>query len=205
MPNNLVAFCNRRLGTLRRIRPWIADNQFLLLAHGLIVSKLLFGIQYWWQTTEILRDKARLILNELVRLCNGVTLFDRLRTKELYRRIGWLNLDYLAAMHDQLLLISITRYNTPKNMAEVLWSERFKSITQGPTTRSRAAGVIAMTRDNQSIYKDRSESFMARSVRARSKLPRNGLTTKWFDNDKDEKLAYKQYYFNLQQFKFTGL
>ena len=106
MPNNLVAFCNRRLGTLRRIRPWIADKQFLLLAHGLVVSKLLFGIQYWWQTTELMRDKARLILNELVRLCNGVTLFDRLRTKDLYKRIGWLNLDYLAEMHDQLLLIS---------------------------------------------------------------------------------------------------
>ena len=203
MPNNLIAFCNRRLGTLRRIRPWIADNQFLLLAHGLVVSKLLFGLQFYWQTTEIVRDKVRLILNELVRLCNRVTLFDRLRTKKLYHDIGWLNMDYLADLHDQFLLISITRHYTPKNMASIMWGEKFKAMAQGPTTRSRAAGVISMTRDNQSIYKDRSECFMARSVRAYAKLPRT-LTTKWYETDEEEKDAYKKYYFELQQFKFTG-
>ena len=152
MPNNLIAFCNRRIGTLRRIRPWIADNQFLLLAHGLVVSKLLFGIQFYWQTTEMLRDKVRLVLNELVRLCNKATLFDRLKTKKLYHNIGWLNMDYLADLHNQFLLISITRYMTPKNMASIMWGEKYKATAQGPTTRSRAAGVISLNRDNQSIY-----------------------------------------------------
>ena len=203
MPNNLIAFCNRRIGTLRRIRPWIADNQFLLLAHGLVVSKLLFGIQFYWQTTEMLRDKVRLVLNELVRLCNKATLFDRLKTKKLYHNIGWLNMDYLADLHDQFLLISITRYMTPKNMASIMWGKKYKATAQGPTTRSRAAGVISLNRDNQSIYKDKGECFMARAVRAYAKIPRT-LTTKWYDSDNLEKQAYKKYYFELQQFKFKG-
>ena len=44
---------------------------------------------------------------------------------------------------------------------------------------------------------------MARAVRAYAKLPRT-LTTKWYDSDNLEKQAYKKYYFELQQFKFTG-
>ena len=202
MPNNLVAFCKRRLATLRRVRPWIADNQFLLLAHGLIVSKILFGIQYYWQTTELMRDKVRMIMNELVRMCNKVTLFDRINTKKLYTDINWLNVDYLAEIQDQYLLTSITRFNTPKDMAAILWGDKFKAMAQGPTTRSRAAGVISLTRDNQSIYRDRNESFMARSVRAYTKLPRS-LTSKWFDDDKEEKLAYRKYYLELQKLHFT--
>ena len=62
MKNNLVSFLNHRLIVLHKLRRKCGDKQFKLLATGLLTSKIVFGISYYGQTTEVLRDKVRMIM-----------------------------------------------------------------------------------------------------------------------------------------------
>ena len=100
MPNNLLTWLERRYKMLYRIRNSCEPKVFKCLAHGFVMSKIEFCIHFWAQTTELNKDRVRVIMNNTCRLANAVTLKDRIRNKELYRRVSWLNLDALLTFHD---------------------------------------------------------------------------------------------------------
>ena len=142
------------------------------------MSKIEFCIQFWAQTTELNKDRVRVIMNKTCRLANGVTLLDKMRNKELYRRQCWLNLDALQKFHDIGLLRSIMRTKTPLNMYNAVIGN-----VENPyriRTRQRTLGQIQYTRDNTSIYTSRYSSFQCRAIRAYNDLPKE-LIGKYYD------------------------
>ena len=180
MPNNLLTWLERRYKMLYRIRKSCDPKVFKCLAHGFVMSKIEFCISFWSQTTELNKDRVRVIMNKTCRLANSVTLMDKIRNKELYRRVSWLNLDALQTFHDIGLVRSIMRTGHPLNMAEAL-----RGGVENPyriRTRQRTVGQIQYTRNNTSIYTSRYDSFMCRAIRSYNNLPAD-LIGKYYDPD----------------------
>ena len=178
MPNNLVTWLERRYKMLYKIRNQCEPKVFKCIAHGLVMSKIEFCIQFWAQTTELNKDRIRVIMNKTCRLANGVTLLDKIRNKELYRRQSWLNLDALQKFHDIGLLRTIMRTQTPLNMYNAVIGN-----VENPyriRTRQRTTGQIQYTRNNTSVYTSRHDSFQCRAIRAYNDLPRD-LIGKYYD------------------------
>ena len=178
MPNNLVTWLERRYKMLYKIRKQCEPKVFKCLAHGLVMSKIEFCISFWSQTTEVNKDRVRVIMNKTVRLANGKTLMDKIRNRELYATQSWLNLDALRTFHDIGLLRTIMRKKTPLNMYNAVVGN-----IENPyrvRTRQRTLGQIQYTRDNTSIYTSRYDSFQCRAVRAYNDLPKD-LIGKYYD------------------------
>ena len=173
MKNNLVASLNHRLHILRQLRPKCGPKQFKILACGIFTSKLLFGCSYYWQTTEVLRDKIRVLTNDMVRLLEGCRRSDQVRLKSLYKKFSILRVDSLVACQDLNLLWSIRNTSTPWHMARRLEAESAE-LRAGPQTRARTNRLIhPLTRENQGVTKQRSEAFLARALRRANALDRS--------------------------------
>ena len=173
MKNNLCSFLNYRLIVLHKLRKKCGDKQFKLLATGLLTSKIVFGISYYGQTTDILRDKIRMIMNKMVRLSTRTSLSERKRTKDLYKNLEFLTWDSIFATQDLNLLWKMISFNTRKHLANRLTDERNVRL-RGMKTRSMANPFhVPLTRDNQGIYKQRSEAFLARTLRRADKLDKD--------------------------------
>ena len=186
MKNNLVSSLNHRLFILRQLRPKCGPVQFKILSCGIFVSKLLWGISYWYQTTEVLRDKIRVLLNDMVRLVEGCKRSDRRRLKELYRSQRQLTVDSLVACQDLNLLWSIRNSGTPWHMASRLAAES-ERLRAGPQTRARTNMLVhPLTRENQGVSKLRTEAFLSRALRRAAVLDRE-VTNKMALEDSRQK------------------
>ena len=173
MKNNLVSSLNHRLYVLRQLRPKCGPKQFKILSCGIFISKLLFGCSFWWQATEVLRDKVRLLLNQMVRLTEGCRLSDRRRLKDLYMKHTILTVDSLVKCSDLNLLWSIRNTSTPWHLANRLQLESDK-MRAGPQTRARANMMIhPLSRANQGVTRQRSEAFLSRALREAAKLDKS--------------------------------
>ena len=173
MKNNLISFLNYRLKVLYQLRNKCGDKQFKLLATGLITSKVVFGISYYGQTTEVLRDKLRMVMNKMVRLSCKVSLADRKRTKDLYKSLEFLTWDSLFTAQDLNLLWNMIFYHTPQHLSDKLRDERNGRLQRGMMTRAHANPYsFALTRENQGTYKLRSDAFLSRALRRAEELDR---------------------------------
>ena len=173
MKNNLVSFLNHRLSVLYKLRRKCGDKQFKLLATGLLTSKIVFGISYYGQTTEVLRDKIRMIMNKMVRLSTNSSLADRRRTKDLYKSLEFLTWDSIFATQDLNLLWKMISFNTPKHLSNKLTTERDQRMRGIRTRATTNPYYVPLTRDNQGIYKQRSDAFLARALRRAENLDKD--------------------------------
>ena len=197
MKNNLVSSLNHRLYTLKQLRHKCGPKQFKILSCGIFISKLLFGISFYWQTTEVVRDKIRLLLNNMVRLIEDCRLSDRRRLKTLYYNSSTLTADSLCAVQDLNLLWSIQHTSTPEHIANRL-AEESRLIREGPVTRARSTMYsFPLTRSNQGITWLRSEAFLSRALRRANQLDRSVYVRMGLEDSKQKQRRVLRDYFLL--------
>ena len=173
MKNILVSSLNHRLNTLRKLRHKCGPKQFKILSCSIFILKLLFGICFYWQTTEVVRDKICLLLNNMVHLIEDCRLSEQRRLKTLYYNSSTLTADSLCAVQDLNLLWSIQHTSTPEHIANRL-AEESRLMRDGPVTRSRSTmHSYPLTRSNQGITWLRSEAFLSRALRRANQLDRS--------------------------------
>ena len=199
MKNNLVSFLNYRLKILQQLRNKCGDKQFKLLATGLLTSKIVFGINFYGQTTEIQRDKVRMIMNRMVRMSTNTSLAERKRTKDLYKSLEWLTWDSLLATQDLNLLWKLIVYHTPQHLSDHLTEERNQRARSGMQTRASSNPVrVPLTRNNQGTYKYRADAFMSRALRTADGLRKDIKDELDFTYDiKKRKTILKKHYLEL--------
>ena len=170
MKDNLIASLNKRLFILRKLAPLCPKRCVKNLAHGLIYSKLIFGIQYWSRPLpEPLWSKIEVILNHAARVVLKIRNPLKMHVKDLYRVINWLPADACRDFHDLSLFWSIKHHKTPRDLSTMFTSHSEQidvENTDRRVTRSVSQGGINRTEENDSRHHTlRAASFVPRMVR----------------------------------------
>ena len=139
------------IGMLTHIGKNIPVNSKILLANGLIVSKVTYLIQMWGGLTLRYTKKIQRLLNKCARVITGAS--KKTRTRDLMIKCGWLYFAELVTLHSLLMLWKILHIETPYHLAKtVQLNENNYTVT--------TAGRLQMTR----------RSFKWRSVQEWNKL-----------------------------------
>ena len=93
----------------------------IAIAFGLIYSKIIFGIQYWSQCNESLKNQIQLLMNKAARIVMNKKTRE-MHVLDLYRCLKWHTLDTLMTYHDYLLFFSIITHGQPGNL-KILYDE----------------------------------------------------------------------------------
>ena len=167
MKDNLLAGLNQRLYVLRQLANKCPKKCVKNLAHGLIYSKLIFGIQYWSKPmSEELWKKIEVILNHTAREVLKIRPL-KMHVKDLYRVLDWLPASACRDYHDLSLFWSMKHFQTPRNMSLMFasHSDTIGDENQRRVTRSVTQNSINRTQDNDSRLSLRASSFVPRMVR----------------------------------------
>ena len=90
MKNNLIASLRQRLFVLGQLRDKCPKLCLKNLAHGLIYSKLCFGIQYWSSPLpDMYWDQIQVIMNRAARIVLKIKTLD-MHVLDMYRVLDWL-------------------------------------------------------------------------------------------------------------------
>ena len=167
MKDNLICSLNKRLYVLGMLRDKCPKKCLKNLAHGLIFSKLNFGIQYWSRPlSDELWKKIQVIVNKAARIVLKVRPL-QMHVKDLYRVLDWLPASECRDFADLNLFWSIKHFETPLNLS-MMFKSHNQSITENESrrvTRSVTQNSINRTQDNDSRMSLRAESFIPRMVR----------------------------------------
>ena len=171
MKDNLISSLNKRLFILSQLQNKCPKKCLKNLAHGLIYSKLNFGIQYWSRPlSDELWKKIQIIVNKAARIVLKVRPL-QMHVRDLYRVLDWLPASESRDFADLSLFWSIKHYETPHNLSMMLRSHQEAEITEGRrVTRSITQNSINRSQDNDSRLALRAASFVPRMVKTFNEL-----------------------------------
>ena len=176
MKDNLLASLAKRLYVLKKLSNKCPKKCLKKLAHGLIFSKLSFGLQYWGRPlTDKLWRKLEIICNKAARAVLKVKPLD-VHVKDLYRILGWHTCNSLRNYHELLLFWSIKQWKKPLNLSLMFEShqERLDRLETVSYVRSERGGyerVVTWSITQQNIQRSQ-EIASKNSQRAQSFVPR---------------------------------
>ena len=147
---------NQRVGVLKRLRYEFSKNNLKMLADGLVLSKILYGISIYSQTRLQANDppiglihKLQVIQNKAMRIVLRKKRLDKIPIKDLLEEMGWLSVNQL----------------TCKNIVTDVW----KTLDKGPEyTRQELVGATPnkttrSTQRNDLKKQDPGPSFMSQA------------------------------------------
>ena len=171
MKENLIASLKKRLFILRSLRNKCPKKCLKNLAHGLVYSKLNFGIQYWSQPLpDIHWKKIEVILNDTAREVLKVRPL-QVHVLDLYRVLDWLPAKSCRDYHDLNLFWSIKHHQIPLNLGLMLRSHQEEGVAENRRmTRSVTQHSINRSQENDSVNAIRTQSFIPRMVKTFNEL-----------------------------------
>ena len=185
MKDNLLASLSKRLYVLQKLANKCPKKCLKNLAHGLIYSKLSFGLQYWGRPlSDELWHKLEIICNRAARTVLKVRPLD-IHVKDLYRILDWHTCKSLRNYHELLLFWSIKHWKKPRNLSLMLEShqerlDRLETVShirserggyERVVTRSITQQNIQRSQENASRNSQRAQSFIPRMVKKFNDLP----------------------------------
>ena len=126
----LVPRLRKQLGALKLLSKDLPMKCKLLLANGLIVSKICYLIQAWGGTQKTNIKKVQTILNQTARFVTNSN--KRTRTTKLMKLCNWLNVHELVSYQSLMTMWMIVYKNTPEQIAEHLAISDERTITTRP-------------------------------------------------------------------------
>ena len=186
MEGDLLSQCQTRYNGLKQLKKVTNQQKLKELAYGIILSKVVWGITFWGNTTEYLLNRLDMLLNDVVRL-----IFDLPHrcpnriVKPYYAQLGWLQIRELVAYHDIVTLESIMRNSAPYSLAEQL-NEEFSRVT-----RQREQGALRMTQQTAPMYGPLKKAFLSRACFLYNWLPAYNLPDKRTD-PKEYRVALRE-------------
>ena len=185
MKDNLLASLSKRLYVLQKLANKCPKKCLKNLAHGLIYSKLSFGLQYWGRPlSDELWHKLEIICNRAARTVLKVRPLD-IHVKDLYRILDWHTCKSLRNYHELLLFWSIKHWKKPRNLSLMLEShqerlDRLETVShirserggyERVVTRSITQQNIQRSQENASRNSQVAQSFIPRMVKKFNDLP----------------------------------
>ena len=170
MKDNLIMSLRRRLFVLQQLAKKCPKKCLKNLAHGLIYSKLSFGIQYWSRPlTANLWNQICVIVNSAARTVLKIKPL-QMHVLDMYRVLNWMPPSSCRYYHDINLFWNIKFWKIPKNLSEMFvgGEDQFYQNSQGGwcrmQTRSVSQGNIMRTQETDGLGA-RAGSFVPRMVK----------------------------------------
>ena len=110
----LLPRVRRQLGALQSLGRKIPVRCRKTLAHGFILSKLLYLIPVWGATTANQLRGAQVLLNKSARWVTGKAR--RTRVDELMESAGWLKINEMNLLHSCLLMWKTVHLQKPEHL-----------------------------------------------------------------------------------------
>ena len=125
----LLPRLRKQLGALKLLSKELPHKSRLLLANGLLVSKISYMIQAWGGARDNLIRKVQVVLNQSARFVTG--LGKRTRTTRLMESCGWLSIKELITYQSIISMWRIIHLNIPEHIYDHLAiSDDFKICTR---------------------------------------------------------------------------
>ena len=150
-----------RINALQKISYAASFKTRKMVANGVIISRIIYAIQLWGGTSDLLLNMLQILQNRAARIVTRRSIYTSQR--DLLMQCGWLNIRQLVALHDMVLV-----YKTLKEKKPVAL---YKSLSKSFSYRTRAATTGALV-DNYRTTKDISkDSFLIRATKVWNTLP----------------------------------
>ena len=150
-----------RINALQKISYAATFKTRKMVANGVIISRIIYAIQLWGGTSDLLLNMLQILQNRAARIVTRRSIYTSQR--DLLKQCGWLNIRQLVALHDMVLV-----YKTLKEKKPVAL---YKSLSKSFSYRTRAASTGALV-DNYRTTKDISRnSFLIRATKVWNTLP----------------------------------
>ena len=106
----------RQLGALQSLRHVLSRKAKLQLVNSLILSRLIYGISLWGNTTANQKMKVQVVLNRAARFILDKP--KKTRQTELMTQCNWLNVNELTRYHSLLQMWKVIRLQVPKYLVD---------------------------------------------------------------------------------------
>ena len=97
---------------LKHMSKYLPQKTKLILANGLLLSKILYILPIYGGTYNKYLSKIQIIMNKTIRFMTNRN--KRTKSRELMTLVGWLNIHELTKFHSLLLMWRIVRLNSPR-------------------------------------------------------------------------------------------
>ena len=114
----LVPACRRQLGQLTRLRNCLSFKNTLHLANALILSRIIYGICQWGNTSHSTILKVQTLQNQVARFVTGSS--SSTSNKLLMSKCRWLDIEQLTKYHSLLHMFKTVRWQVPQYMTTKL-------------------------------------------------------------------------------------
>ena len=159
---SLLSYLNKKLGALKKMSRYCSTDQMLLLANGMIISKITYCLQVWADCKQLFKDKIQDILTEMYRVVykdysSSVRLL--FQKAKAFTFQSWVS--YLDFMFGK----NIMDFSKPVDIARKIGMVQLTDQMVRRNTRSLAQGRIIYNEFNTSNYTARWKTFVPRFTR----------------------------------------
>ena len=123
----MLSHLRRKLGGLKYLAKEIPEKSKLILANGLILSKILYLLPLYGGTYDKYLSKIQVIMNDTVRFIKNKNR--RTSTRPLMELVGWLDIKELVDYHSLLMMWRILRIKKPKYFENKIKIENDEKIS----------------------------------------------------------------------------
>ena len=158
----LLSYLNKKLGALKKMSKFCNIDQMLLLANGLIISKIPYCLSVWADCQQMFKNKIQDILTEMYR----VVYKDRKSSvKSLFQKAKAFNFEGWISYLDFMFGKNIMDFSKPADIAGKIGMIQLTNQMIRRNTRSLAQGKILYNEFNTSNYTARWKTFLPRFTR----------------------------------------
>ena len=112
----MLSSLRKKLGGLKHLSKYIPTKSKLILANGLILSKILYLLPIYGGTDKKYMTKIQVVINDTIRFVTDMNRCTSTRT--LMESVGWLDIHELMIVHTLLMTWIIIRLKTPSYLSE---------------------------------------------------------------------------------------
>ena len=110
--DSMLSNLRKKLGSLKFMSKHLPPKTKLILANGLIISKILYLLPIYGGAYKKYMNKIQTIMNKTVRFVKNKG--KRTKMRELMTSVGWLDIYELSKLHSLLMMWRIVRMNSPR-------------------------------------------------------------------------------------------
>ena len=135
----MLSSLRKKLGSLKFMSKYLPQKTKLILANGLILSKILYILPIYGGTYEKYLSKIQIIMNKTIRFVLNKSR--RTKSSELMTAVGWLDIYELSKFHSLLLMWRIVRLNSPRYFENKIKIEKDNRLsTSTPRIQNTESG-----------------------------------------------------------------
>ena len=152
----LLSYLNKKLGALKKMSKFCNIDQMLLLANGLLISKITYCLSVWADCKQIFKNKIQDILTEMYRI---VYKDRKSSVKSLFQRAKAFTFEGWVSYLDFMFGKNIMDFSKPADIAGKIGMIQLTNQMIRRNTRSLAQGRILYNEFNTSSYTARWKTF----------------------------------------------